>query len=86
MSLLLVVVVHSVDNVLLPILHNLPDGPADHVASRDGGHRQTLHFPLQIDGLAVLELSHLLETQIHLVQAELVEILNAVSGLQHNIK
>ena len=85
MSLLLVVVVHSVDDVLLPVLHNLPDGPADHVTGWDGSHRQSLHFPLQVDGLVVFELSHLLKTQINLVQAELVKVLNTVSGLQQKV-
>ena len=84
MPLFLVVVVHSVHDVLLAVLHDLPDGAADHVASRERRHGQSLHLPLQADGLAVLELSHLLKTQINLVQAELVKVLNAVTGLKHN--
>ena len=40
--LLLVVVVDSIDDVLLPILDNLPHGPAHHVAGREGSDGQSV--------------------------------------------
>ena len=40
-----VVEVHRVNNLLLPILHNLPDGPSDHVTSRKWSDGQTMSFP-----------------------------------------
>ena len=82
MPLLLVVVVHRVHDVLLPVLDNLPDGASDHVTRRQGSDHQTLALPLEADWLAVLELGHLLEAGVHLVQGEQGELLNIVTGLE----
>ena len=85
MPLFLVVVVHSVDNVLLPVLDNLPDGAPHHVARRQRGDGQPLALASQTDGLTVLHLGHLLETGVHLVQGEQIKLFNIVTGLAMNI-
>ena len=82
MPLLLVVVVHRVHDVLLPVLDNFPDRASDHVTRRQGSDHQALTLPLEADRLAVLELGHLLEAGVHLVQGEQRELLNVVSGLK----
>ena len=81
MSLLLVIVIHRVHDVLLPVLDYLPDRASDHVTRRQGRDGQTLALPLEADGLTVLELGHLLEAGVHLVQGEQRELLNVVTRL-----
>ena len=82
MSLFLVIVVHGVDNVLLPILDNLPDGPPDHVTRRQSCDSETLTLAPETDSLTVLHLGHLLEARVHLVQSEVVKLFNVVTSLQ----
>ena len=82
MPLLLVVVVHCIHDVLLPVLDNFPDRASDHVARGQGSDHQALPLPLKADRLAVLELGHLLEAGVHLVQGEKGKLLNIVSGLE----
>ena len=81
MSLLLVIVIHRVHDVLLPVLDYLPDRASDHVTRRQGRDGQALALPLEADGLTVLELGHLLEAGVHLVQGEQRELLNVMTGL-----
>ena len=81
-ALLLVVVVHGVHDVLLPVLDDLPERAADHVTRGQRRDRQPLALALETDGLAVLQLRHLLETGVHLVQGEQGKLLNIVSGLE----
>ena len=82
MALLLVVVVHGVHDVLLPVLDDLPERAADHVTRGQRRDRQPLALALQTDGLAVLQLRHLLETGVNLVQGEQVELFYVVSRLE----
>lgn len=44
LHLSLVVEVHSIDNLLLSVLHDLPDGAADHVTGWKGSDGQTVSF------------------------------------------
>jgi hypothetical protein len=55
---LFMIVVDSVDDVLLAVLDNPPDGAADHVARRHGGDAQALPLPAQAHRLVVLQLIH----------------------------
>ena len=82
MALLLVVVVHGVHDVLLPVLDDLPERAADHVTRGQRRDRQALALALQTDGLAVLQLRHLLEAGVYLVQGEQVELFYVVSRLE----
>ena len=82
MPLLLVVVVHRVHDVLLSVLDNFPDCSSDHVTRRQWRDGQPLALPLEADGLTVLELGHLLEAGVHLVQGEKGKLLNIVSVLE----
>ena len=81
-ALLLVVIVHGVHDVLLPVLDDLPERAADHVARGQRRDRQPLALTLQTDGLAVLQLGHLLETRVNLVQGEQVELFYVMSRLK----
>jgi hypothetical protein len=55
---LFMIVVDRVDDVLLPVLDNPPDGAADHVARRHRGDAQALPLPAQAHRLVVLQLTH----------------------------
>ena len=50
------IVVYCVDDVLLAVLDNAPDGAADHVTSGHRGDAQALAPPLQAHRLVVLQL------------------------------
>ena len=50
------IVVYCVDDVLLAVLDNAPDGAADHVTSWHRGDAQALAPPLQAHRLVVLQL------------------------------
>ena len=76
------VVVHGVHDVLLPVLDDLPERAADHVTRGQRRDRQPLALALETDGLAVLQLRHLLEARVHLVQSEQVELFYVVSRLE----
>jgi hypothetical protein len=52
------IVVDGVDDVLLAVLDNAPDGAADHVARRHRGDAQALPLPPQAHRLVVLQLTH----------------------------
>lgn len=44
----LVVEVHSINNLLLPILHNFPNSASNHVTSWKRSDGETMPFPCQV--------------------------------------
>jgi hypothetical protein len=54
---LFMIVVDGVDDVLLAVLDNPPDGAADHVARRHRGDAQALPLTAQAHRLVVLQLT-----------------------------
>ena len=60
MSLLLVIVVYSVQDVLLSVLEYLPHGPAHHMTGCIRCYSQSVALPFQGYILRVLQLDYLL--------------------------
>jgi len=50
-TLSFVIVIDGVDNVLLAVLDDLPDGASDHVTRRNWGNAQTFALAFEQNGL-----------------------------------
>ena len=86
MPLLLVVIIHGVHNILLPILHDAPDGPSYHVPCGEGGQGEPLPLPFQHHSLVIFQLGYLLESCVYIVQGEECKVLNVVPGLDEGVQ
>ena len=86
MPLLLEVIIHGIHDILLPILHDAPDGPSYHVPCGEGGQGEPLPLHFQHHSLVIFQLGDLLECGINIVQGEEGEVLNVVPGLDEGVQ
>ena len=84
MSFLLVIVIHSIDNVFLSVLDDFPNGTSYHVPGREGGDGQTLPLPFQHHSLVIFQLGDLLKSSIDIIQGEQSEVFDIVPGLEED--